>query len=118
LIGMDMPLVYPDSGRFGISTNELVETHSMLTSKMGPIKRAFTTVAGGVHPGTIEYLMKLLGNDTILMAGGGIYGHPMGAVAGARAILQAIEAVMAGSTVAEAAKNHEELSAALNFWKK
>ncbi|MDD2457986.1 MAG: RuBisCO large subunit C-terminal-like domain-containing protein [Eubacteriales bacterium] len=118
LIGMDMPLVYPDSGRFGIDTNELVETHAMLTSPMGPIKRAFTTVAGGVHPGTIEYLMKLLGNDTILMAGGGIYGHPMGATAGAKAILQAIDAVMAGSTVAEAAKVHEELRAALEFWKK
>lgn len=118
LVGMDMPLVYPDSGRFGITQNELVETHVACTASMGGIKRAFTTVAGGVHPGTIEYLMNLLGNDTILMAGGGIYGHPMGGEAGAKAILQAIEAVMKEESVADAAKNYEELDAALKFWSK
>lgn len=116
ILGMDMSLVYPDSGRFGISTDELVETHSALTEPLKNIAASFTTVAGGVHPGTIEYLMGLLGNQTILMAGGGIYGHPMGAEAGAQAILQAIEAVMKGESVVEAGKNHEALSAALKFW--
>lgn len=116
LIGMDMSLVYPDSGRFGIKTNELVEVHNMLTAPLNNLKRSFTTVAGGVHPGTIEYLMNLLGNETILMAGGGIYGHPMGPTAGARAILQAIEAVHAGSTVEEAANSNEELDVALRYW--
>lgn len=118
IIGMDMPLVYPDSGRFGIATSELVETHAACIAPLGGLKRAFTTVAGGVHPGTIEYLMGLLGNDTILMAGGGIYGHPDGATAGAKGLLQAIEAVHGGSTVAEAAKTHRELAAALDFWGK
>jgi 2,3-diketo-5-methylthiopentyl-1-phosphate enolase len=118
LVGMDMALVYPDSGRFGISTNELVETHNALTAKLGDIKQSFMTVAGGVHPGTIAYLMKTLGDDTILMAGGGIYGHPQGATAGARAIVQAIEAVKAGIDPAEAAKDHQELQAALDYWAK
>lgn len=116
LTGMDMPLVYPDSGRFGIDTDALVEAHAQCIAPMGNIRRAFLTVAGGVHPGTIEYLMNLLGNETILMAGGGIYGHPMGAEAGAKAILQAIEAVMNGSSVAEASQEFPELKAALTFW--
>jgi 2,3-diketo-5-methylthiopentyl-1-phosphate enolase len=116
MIGMDMSLVYPDSGRFGIETNQLVEAHSMLTSPLGNLKQSFTTIAGGVHPGTIEYLMNLLGNETILMAGGGIYGHPMGPTAGAKAILQAIEAVQAGSKVEDAAKSYPELDTALKFW--
>lgn len=116
IIGMDMSLVYPDTGRFGISTNELIETHSALISQMSSIKRSFTTVAGGVHPGTVEYLINLLGNDTILMAGGGIYGHPMGAQAGAKALLQAIQAIMEGVAVSEAAKNYQELDVALKFW--
>ena len=47
--------------------------------------------------------MGLLGNETILMAGGGIYGHPAGAVSGAKALLQAIEAVMQEVPVTEAA---------------
>jgi 2,3-diketo-5-methylthiopentyl-1-phosphate enolase len=83
---------------------------------MQGIESAFTTVAGGVHPGTIEYLMGLLGNETILMAGGGIYGHPAGAVSGAKALLQAIEAVMQEVPVTEAAQTYEELQQALAFW--
>ena len=47
-----------------------------------------------------------------------IYGHPMGAEAGAKAILQAIEAVMAGEAVKDAANTHAELDAALKFWAK
>lgn len=116
LIGIDMALVYPDSGRFGIETNELVETHSALTSPLGNIKPAFTTVAGGIHPGTVETLINLLGHDTLLMAGGGIYGHPMGPTAGAIAIRQAIEAAMAGVSVKESAGSCAELAAALNYW--
>lgn len=116
IVGMDMPLVYPDSGRFGISTNELVETHAQCIAPMKNIKSCFMTVAGGVQPGAIEYLMNLLGNDCMLMAGGGIYGHPMGAEAGAKAILYAIEAYMRGVKVEEAAEQCPELNAAVKLW--
>lgn len=116
LVGMDMPLVYPDSGRFGLSTNEFVETHAQCIAPMKNIKRSFMTVAGGVQPGAIEYLMDLLGNDCILMAGGGIYGHPMGAEAGAKAILNAIESKMAGKSILEAAEDSPELAAAIKIW--
>lgn len=116
LVGMDMPLVYPDSGRFGLSTNEFVETHAQCIAPMKGINRAFMTVAGGVQPGAIEYLMDLLGNDAILMAGGGIYGHPMGAGAGAKAILHAINAKMEGKSIVEAGKECEELQRAIDVW--
>lgn len=118
LVGMDMSLVYPDSGRFGISTNELVETHNALTADMGIIKKSFDTIAGGVHAGSIYYLMDLLGQDTILMAGGGIYGHPMGAVAGAKSILQAIEAYNKGASMDDAVKEYKEMGAAIKLWGK
>lgn len=116
IVGMDMPLVYPDSGRFGLSTNEFVETHAQCTAPMKGINRAFMTVAGGVQPGAVEYLMDLLGKDAILMAGGGIYGHPMGAEAGAKAILHAINAKMEGKSILEAGKECEELQRAIDVW--
>lgn len=116
IVGMDMPLVYPDSGRFGLSTNEFVEVHAQCIAPMRNIKRAFMTVAGGVQPGAIEYLMGLLGNDCILMAGGGIYGHPMGAEAGAKAILYAINSVIDGRGVVEASEDCPELAAAIKVW--
>ena len=116
LVGMDMPLVYPDSGRFGLTTNEFVETHARCIAPMHNIKPCFMTVAGGVQPGAIEYLMDLLGNECILMAGGGIYGHPMGAEAGAKAILHAINAKMEGIGILDAAADCPELQAAIDVW--
>jgi len=113
---MDMPLVYPDSGRFGLDTNEFVQTHAQCVAPMKNIKSCFMTVAGGVQPGAIEYLMDLLGNECILMAGGGIYGHPMGAEAGAKAILYAIESCMKGIQIEDAAAGCPELEAAIRVW--
>ncbi len=114
LIGMDMPLVYPDSGRFGLETNELIATHVQCVSELYNIKQSFMTVAGGVHPGKIDYLMNLLGNNCILMAGGGIYGHPMGAEAGARAIKYAIEAKVKG--IALDNLEYDEIKLAIKQW--
>ena len=116
VVGMDMPLVYPDSGRFGLDTNEFVQTHAQCVAPMKNIKSCFMTVAGGVQPGAIEYLMDLLGNECILMAGGGIYGHPMGAEAGAKAILYAIESCMKGIQIEDAAAGCPELEAAIRVW--
>lgn len=116
LVGMDMPLVYPDSGRFGLSTNEFVETHAQCIAPMKNIKPCCMTVAGGVQAGAVEYFMDLLGKDCMLMAGGGIYGHPMGAVAGAKSIHDAIEAVNSGESIMEAAKSSEALAKAIEVW--
>jgi ribulose-bisphosphate carboxylase large chain len=44
-------------------------------------------------------------------------GHPQGTVAGARAIRQAVDAVMAGTDLKDYAKSNHELSLALKKWK-
>ena len=72
------------------------------------------SVGGGVHPGMAERYMNDLGNDIILAPGGPIQGRPMGATVGARAMRQAIDAVMSsGTALTEAAQDHEELRVAL-----
>ena len=48
------------------------------------------------------------GPDMIFMAGGGMLGHPMGYKAGAMAFRQAIDAVMAGIPLEEAAQEQPE----------
>ena len=52
----------------------------------------------------------------MLGAGGSVHGHPMGPKAGVLAIGQAIDAVMAGCGLREAAKEHKELGAAIDLW--
>lgn len=52
----------------------------------------------------MEALIKIAGPDIIIQAGGGIHGHPLGSKAGARAMRQAIEAVLQGKEIKEYAK--------------
>jgi len=79
-------------------------------------KPVFPTSSGGVHPGLVPELIKLLGTDIVIQAGGGIWGHPLGGRAGAAALRQSIDAVLAGIDVTEYAKKHLELREAIGTW--
>ena len=71
---------------------------------------------GGLHAGMVPRVVADLGHDVAMGAGGAVHGHPMGAIAGAMAIRQAIDAVMAGQPLADAAAQHPELAASLRMW--
>ncbi len=80
------------------------------------VKPVFAVCSGGLHPGLIPPLIKMLGTDIIVQCGGGVHGHPGGTRDGARAVRQAIDAVLAGSTLREWAKSHFELKQAIDKW--
>jgi len=88
----------------------------VLDQKWGKIKSMFATSSGGLHPGLIPYVMKLLGNDIIIQLGGGIHGHPGGSYKGAIATRQAIEATMHDIPLKEMSKTSPELKVALDKW--
>lgn len=88
-----------------------------LPQDWGSIKPALPVSSGGLHPGLIPEVMRILGNDCTLLVSGGIHGHPAGTRAGAMAVMQAIEATMDGTDLGEYAKKHEELQQALDKWK-
>ncbi|MGV9798438.1 RuBisCO large subunit C-terminal-like domain-containing protein [Mycobacterium sp. NPDC003449] len=52
-------------------------------------------------------------DDLLVLAGGGVLGHPGGAGAGARSMRQAWDAVTAGVSLQDAATEHSDLAAAL-----
>lgn len=54
--------------------------------------------------------------DLMYLAGGGIHGHPMGATAGVNAIRQAWKAAELNVELADYARDHKELAAALVKW--
>ena len=64
----------------------------------------------------VDRFINDLGTDIMLAPGGAIQGHPMGAVAGVHAMLQAIEASMNKKPMEEAAKEYKELKAAIDLW--
>ena len=80
------------------------------------IKSALPTCSGGLHPGLVPELMKLVGRNIIIQAGGGIWGHPDGGKAGASALRQAIEVAMTGHSLIEYARDHKELQRAIDTW--
>lgn len=45
----------------------------------------------GLHPGLIDKITSLVGNDYLGNAGGAIHGHPEGTIAGAKAMRQAVD---------------------------
>ena len=80
------------------------------------LKPTFAVSSGGLHPGLVDKLIKKLGNNIIIQAGGGIHGHPNGTRDGATAMRQAVDAMMNKKSLKEYAKTHYELRLALHKW--
>jgi ribulose-bisphosphate carboxylase large chain len=87
-----------------------------LGQNWGRIRAVFPTCSGGLHPGQIPDLMKIVGTDIIIQAGGGIWGHPDGGKAGATALRQAIEVGLNGLNLKDYASQHKELQRAIETW--
>ena len=118
LAGADVVMINTPYGGYPMQYQKYVQTAHQLCLPLFGIKPTMPSIGGGVHPGMVKKYMKEMGNDIVLAAGGAIQGHPMGAAGGAKAMLQAINAVMEGIALDEAAKENEELAIALKLWNK
>ena len=81
-----------------------------------PYEKVMPVCSGGMHPALIEPLVKITGTDVQIQAGGGVAGHPGGVRAGARAMVQAVDAVYQGIPLSEYSKNHPDLREAIKKW--
>jgi ribulose-bisphosphate carboxylase large chain len=100
-----------------ISMAEVKATQKRLSQKWGRINSVLPVSSGGLHPGHVPFLMKHLGKDLVIQAGGGVHGHPQGTLKGAMAMRQAVDAVINRVSLKEYAKSHEELREALKQWR-
>lgn len=88
-----------------------------MPQKWGKIKPVLPVSSGGLHPGILHKIFDIYETtDIALQVGGGTQGHPDGIEAGARAVMQAIEAYKEKISVGEYAKTHKELQRALDKW--
>jgi len=87
-----------------------------LKENWSSLKPVMPIASGGLHPGLLPGLVKILGTDLIANFGAGVHGHRNGSAAGAMACAQAAEAVVRGITLEEQAKIHPELRIALEQW--
>nr|VDD89165.1 RuBisCO long chain, Form III-b [uncultured archaeon] len=100
--------------REGIVRNKV---YTPLPQNWHNLKDTIPVSSGGLHPGLIPQIIKMLGKGVVLQAGGGIHGHPKGSMAGAKSIRQSIDASLKGVSLREYAKTHKELDEAINKWK-
>jgi ribulose-bisphosphate carboxylase large chain len=128
LIGMDQLHIGTVVGKMEGPMDEVVELNNAIESNfvkpdrhLGQewfgVKPVFSVCSGGLHPGHVPSLVRVLGPDIVIQAGGGVHGHPRGTAYGAAALRQAIDAVMLGNHLSEYAKGHKELAEALKHWK-
>jgi len=130
LIGVDQLHIGTIVGKLAGEKKEVLATKEVITEsevkeipglrmpqRWGRIKPALPVASGGLHPGLLPELFSIYGTmDLVVQLGGGTQGHPMGIEAGARAVIQAIEACRKGISLREYAETHKELKAALEKW--
>ncbi|MCL6592859.1 MAG: 2,3-diketo-5-methylthiopentyl-1-phosphate enolase, partial [Alicyclobacillus sp.] len=115
LAGADV-VIYPSAyGSVTLQQEEGAAVLRYLREDNG-LKPALPAPSAGIHPGLVPLLLRDLGIDAVVNAGGGIHGHPAGARAGGRAFRAAIDAAVQGRPLAEAAEQSPELAAALAKW--
>ncbi len=103
-------------GKMARETQENDLARDALREEWYGLKRVFPVASGGVYPANVYANLDGYGIDCIVQAGGGVHGHPDGTTAGARAMIQAVEAWMRKIPPKEYAKDHKELETALKFW--
>ncbi|MBI3413662.1 MAG: type III ribulose-bisphosphate carboxylase [Candidatus Aenigmarchaeota archaeon] len=125
LVGVDQLHIGTVVGKLVSPKDEVLNLQDKLVNKKSKkvlgqnwenLKSVLPVSSGGLHPGLIPDVMKIMGRDIVIQAGGGIHGHPDGTRAGATALLQAIEAVMENVSLSHYSKNHAELRKALEHW--
>jgi len=128
LIGVDQLHIGTVIGKLESPKEEVIALRDNLQQRKVPptdtslgqdwlkVKQVFPTCSGGLHPGLVPELLKLVGFNIIIQAGGGIWGHPDGGKAGATALRQAIDVALEGGNLEEYARNHKELQRALDTW--
>ncbi len=80
------------------------------------IKPVFAVASGGLQPGSIPKLMKVMGKNMVMQFGGGVHGHPGGTRQGAAAVRQALDAAMKDIPLRDYAQTHNELETAIRKW--
>jgi 2,3-diketo-5-methylthiopentyl-1-phosphate enolase len=116
LAGADVAIYPSHLGTLPFSRADAQRVGGALTDPWFGMRRSLPVAGGGLHAGMVPRMVADLGIDWAMAAGGGVHGHPMGTAAGAQSIRQAFDAAVRGESLAEARKEHPELSAALEKW--
>jgi 2,3-diketo-5-methylthiopentyl-1-phosphate enolase len=116
LCGADLVVNSSPYGKFDILHSKYMKITQALTSDLYDIKPSLPLYGGGVIPGLVKQTLTDAGIDCILGVGAGVHAHPMGPKAGAIAMRQAIDIIVAGKDLKTEAAGKKELEEAIRVW--
>lgn len=121
LAGVDHMHVHGLQGKFSQADEEVIASaHDCLASLCDPADtgdRVMPAFSSGQWAGTMPATLAAVpSGDLLFMAGGGILAHPGGPRAGVTSMRQAWQAVRAGTSLRDAARDAPELRDALAFF--
>lgn len=103
-------------GKFYEADEDVVRSARACLDPMNHIAPVMPVSSAGQHAGTVPLNVKKLGKDALILAGGGVFGHLMGAEAGAKSMRQALDAHLTGVSLKEYSKENKELKVAIDTW--
>ena len=105
---------------FGYAFKEDFASHIILEEdSWRGMKKCCPIVSGGLNPTKLKPFIEVMGEvNFITTMGAGVHAHPKGTNAGAKALVQSMEAYQKGIDIEEYAKNHKELKEAIEFFTK
>ncbi|MFI8686506.1 2,3-diketo-5-methylthiopentyl-1-phosphate enolase [Rossellomorea sp. NPDC077527] len=116
MTGADFSLFPSPYGSVALNKDQVLSVSEELNKEDAFFKKVLPVPSAGIHPALVPLLVKDFGFDCVINAGGGIHGHPDGAIGGGKAFLQAIDAILEGVNLREAAETQSELRKALSLW--
>jgi 2,3-diketo-5-methylthiopentyl-1-phosphate enolase len=114
--GADINAIPAPYGRLTHLREKFLKLFKVSSAPMSHIKPMFTQTGGSINPINSVNVLRDVGNDVMLVAGGSVQAHPMGLSAGIKAIRQAIDAHDGGEDLKEAVKKNPELAEAWKIW--
>jgi 2,3-diketo-5-methylthiopentyl-1-phosphate enolase len=118
LAGADLCLFCSPYSTYPFLKRRYKQISDMQRMPLGQLLPTMPVIGGGVHPNTAEKIVKDLGKEVVLAVGGAILGHPNGPTEGAKAMMQAAEALGKGIKLSEIAEEagYESLKISLEKW--
>jgi ribulose-bisphosphate carboxylase large chain len=113
IAGADLVQIGGFGGKLFDTHDEVARNLAACRRPLGGARVPVPVNGGGVWAGSTPTVLAAAGHDVMLLLGMGAYEHPGGPEAGARSVKQAIDAVTAGQSLAEAAAAAPDLALAL-----